>query len=148
MIFKKFQLTLSKRRVTCNGGSNPFHNEISIHTLQVEGDFLGPCIQVHRPISIHTLQAEGDAKAAESEKDLNISIHTLQAEGDGFSYVCKFLAGQFQSTPSKRRVTISSQRNSSMHSISIHTLQAEGDCLLHRFPDFLDNFNPHPPSGG
>ena len=56
-----------------------------------------------------------------------ISIHALREEGD--NEATKGLAedGQFQSTPSARRATVSSMTIGERVKISIHALREEGD---------------------
>ena len=56
--------------------------QISIHTLQAEGDKFYLPAKGHLHISIHTLQAEGDPDSSNFIPSQSISIHTLQAEGD------------------------------------------------------------------
>ena len=56
---------------------------ISIHTLRVEGDLLQVFYNLFRTISIHTLRVEGDASVIASVTlSAYISIHTLRVEGD------------------------------------------------------------------
>ena len=56
-------------------------------------------------ISIHTLRVEGDDDTHELVDETGISIHTLRVEGDNASSTNRLAFRQFQSTPSAWRVT-------------------------------------------
>ena len=56
-------------------------------------------------ISIHSLRVEGDLHPAHKVSFLRISIHSLRVEGDGTQGVLQRIEGLFQSTPSVWRET-------------------------------------------
>ena len=126
--FNGFQSTPSVWRVTVKiTYISPFDN-ISIHTLRVEGDSRGesdlPLLSPFQstPSVWRVTQAISDTSQA-----IQISIHTLRVEGDILDDTgcIDFL------------------------NISIHTLRVEGDVAESeiKYRD-LPNFNPHPPCGG
>ena len=78
-------------------------------------------------ISIHTFLAEGDRLPGIDSTGGHISIHTFLAEGDRLCLHDHDSAGQFQSTPSSRKVTASGEIDKHQFCISIHTFLAEGD---------------------
>ena len=79
-------------------------------------------------ISIHTLRVEGDEGLIYiSLCHTSISIHTLRVEGDVVQALAIILKQEFQSTPSVWRVTACVGLSYSTGEISIHTLRVEGD---------------------
>ncbi len=137
-------------RATGQSAQTDYDDEISIHTLRVEGDWSYDYIRSgtdanfnpHPPcggrrkntyylygantISIHTLRVEGDDYIDETSSHIEISIHTLRVEGDCAFGSYRRIKGKFQSTPSVWRATT----------------------VLHFITALLLNFNPHPPCGG
>ncbi len=149
----RFQSTPSAWRVTRGCRPNAQANEISIHTLRMEGDTsrrrwdcsprrfqstpsawrvtLAPVKhRLNKGISIHTLRMEGDAAEIPVPPVAVISIHTLRMEGDFFSSLVISRTVSFQSTPSAWRVTLNPELNVLIYVISIHTLRMEGDADL------------------
>jgi len=125
---KKFQSTPSGWRVTYQVVYNYLVNNISIHTLRVEGD---PCLfDFCSKVDLFQSTPSGwrvtPLLPCECSSRLPISIHTLRVEGDR-AYGCNpRQPTKFQSTPSGWRVT-TTIRNSINNN---------------------NNFNPHPPGGG
>ena len=68
-----------------------------------------------------------------------ISTHTLLAEGDSGVLLAFNSDFGFQPTPSSRRVTGKTSRNSRKSSISTHTLLAEGD---DKYGKYVVEINP------
>ena len=96
-------------------------------------------------ISIHTLCEEGDGKRfLRRYKLMLISIHTLCEEGDSNKHTGKTDNNRFQSTPSVKRVTLSTRTLKFSNLISIHTLCEEGDRILAKYRVFLPRFQSTP----
>ena len=145
----KFQSTPSSRKVTARLRRVSDICPISIHTFLAEGDASEFRLSAETaPISIHTFLAEGDPlwrmRYAVSSA---ISIHTFLAEGDYQKHPPRRLRGQFQSTPSSRKVTTSGTPSAYIQTISIHTFLAEGDSDATISPISVFYFNPHLPRG-
>ena len=81
-------------------------------------------------ISIHSLQVEGDIDDKAMNTAQVISIHSLQVEGDITHFKTANVILLFQSTPSKWRETAPRAVFFHFPSISIHSLQVEGDQAL------------------
>ena len=62
-----------------------------------------------------------------AEKTDSISTHTLRKEGDLPQQQVTRVSGQFQPTPSARRVTDRGTAGANQSAISTHTLRKEGD---------------------
>ena len=61
-----FLSTPSGWRATTINANCPGDDEISIHALRVEGDYINKLEETHRNISIHALRVEGDSKNGQS----------------------------------------------------------------------------------
>ena len=81
--------------------------EISIHSLRMEGDDHGVTSARINPISIHSLRMEGDYYNRAVRDPSKISIHSLRMEGDSktaqesvfhFAYPCTILQKRMQKT--------------------------------------------------
>ena len=105
---QRFQSTLSLRRAT---GVHPMVRyllSISIHALLAESDLFpryGDGGDVF--ISIHALLAESDGVSVQCRSKVVISIHALLAESDVAGLPVGLVSGEFQSTLSLRRATVS-----------------------------------------
>ena len=99
-------------------------------------------------ISIHSLRVEGDYKRFNYKNKHTISIHSLRVEGDRQTVIIIINNDLFQSTPSAWRETMNADTYKSCGKISIHSLRVEGD----RLPEIEEQgqryFNPLPPRGG
>ena len=80
-------------------------------------------------ISIHSLRMEGDGAYGRSYRRRNISIHSLRMEGDFLTISIVSRCSPFQSTPSAWRETICNGIWCGFIVISIHSLRMEGDIL-------------------
>ena len=125
---RRFQSTPSAWRETCV--IEIFHAPefISIHSLRMEGDFVGqfsiPRLYYFNPLPPHGGRLDIDRKLTDAEL---ISIHSLRMEGD-WNTCCEEIDNRlFQSTPSAWRETRHCSRNSTSNRISIHSLRMEGD---------------------
>ena len=104
----KFQSTPSAWRETCLTACTWQKNQISIHSLRMEGDVYKGGDTVSINISIHSLRMEGDLSPSGSWYAENIiSIHSLRMEGDSktaqesvfhFAYPCTILQKRMQKT--------------------------------------------------
>ena len=74
-----------------------------------------------------TIRKEGDANHFQNRHSSAISTHTLRKEGDIHTLFDIFWFGQFQPTPSARRVTTFIPKKVCLIIISTHTLRKEGD---------------------
>ena len=85
---------------------NAPRQDISIHSLRMEGDDALKLIKVIYRISIHSLRMEGDNIILHSIPVVAvISIHSLRMEGDPSPLHTRIMAFLFQSTPSAWRET-------------------------------------------
>ena len=147
-VHNTFQSTPSVWRETALVVTSGFGDDISIHSLRVEGDsdevglyftipvfqstpsvwretVLGWFLIKEKNISIHSLRVEGDSAYISISKKYLISIHSLRVEGDKIIDGYKNVDRLFQSTPSVWRET--------------HRAQTQHQ---------LTYFNPLPPCGG
>ena len=124
--FLLFQSTPSAWRETTEVREKPRTQNISIHSLRMEGD-----ISTHRTLS--------------SRRYFN----PLPPHGGRLYHLHPLYANSlFQSTPSAWRETICHQYFLSFVCISIHSLRMEGDSYCHFFTHSIRHFNPLPPHGG
>ncbi len=105
------------------------HLLISIHALREEGDrdfdiFLRRNIPNFYP---RPPRGGRPHQSRVQPPKNHISIHALREEGDGQFYATTDQKSLFLSTPSARRATRTSCRNSLDCRISIHALREEGD---------------------
>ena len=100
---------------------------ISIHSLRMEGDQIKTYPVTEGEISIHSLRMEGDHEKRWFHVGKGISIHSLRMEGDRetLHVINDYIL--FQSTPSAWRETSMPLIMSLLHQISIHSLRMEGD---------------------
>ena len=124
----EFQSTPSAWRETSPGRIDRQHDDISIHSLRMEGDEkfgekIGECID----ISIHSLRMEGDCVFVVIYK-LMLYFNPLPPHGGrrGKKYRV-FVERKFQSTPSAWRETDRRFSSVFLDGISIHSLRMEGD---------------------
>ena len=122
-----FQSTPSAWRETPPDKPEQPAEEISIHSLRMEGDFI-TCthytpIRYFNPLPPHG----GRPIADNSDPAFSISIHSLRMEGDGAVIGTLGNWAVFQSTPSAWRETGGSVESSMRLIISIHSLRMEGD---------------------
>ena len=99
-------------------------------------------------ISIHSLRVEGDAFFVFLCQPHSISIHSLRVEGDYHKRSRASRVSAFQSTPSVWRETFYTRPNYHKQSISIHSLRVEGDSYRIFVKGAGMYFNPLPPCGG
>ena len=125
-------------------------NDISIHSLRMEGDTILFYTLKTSEISIHSLRMEGDRRVPViTPQPCGISIHSLRMEGD------RELP---DAVPAARRISIHSLRMEGdlgvflVHAlelgISIHSLRMEGDLTFSIWSIDSAHFNPLPPHGG
>ena len=103
---------------------------ISIHSLRMEGDGHSQKNTPTFNISIHSLRMEGDGRGVHVLLGQLISIHSLRMEGDDDKQLRVPSMTLFQSTPSAWRETQQNQKQSPPGTISIHSLRMEGDWQL------------------
>ena len=102
-----FQSTPSAWRETETAHVHQFCDDISIHSLRMEGDTRGKHFFFRNSISIHSLRMEGDGEEKPVETPTeDISIHSLRMEGDVDLSETTDLTCAFQSTPSAWRETL------------------------------------------
>ena len=162
-----FQSTLSMRRATnrpCEIRSHvpPFQSTLSMRRATHHA----PSDRPTAPISIHALHEESDPSMRRACWRLRISIHALHEESDTCA-TWLMIIGEFQSTLSMRRATISQskvipslefQSTLSMRratystsyvrdnaAISIHALHEESDLSQRSTRPAHSDFNPRSP---
>ena len=151
----KFQSTPSAWRETHINGVLFVENDISIHSLRMEGDHRLRELEQQRrdfnplpphggrpifPIPQHTYHLFQSTPSAWRETqetgdetpETYISIHSLRMEGDLYHLHPLYANSLFQSTPSAWRETNSSSCSIRRQFISIHSLRMEGDPLRWR----------------
>ena len=123
-------------------------NDISIHSLRMEGD-----IKETPKTSMKSFQSTPSAWRETIGVVETVTpiwdFNPLPPHGGRRTFLLMLLLHRtFQSTPSAWRETdrIHDGRNS--EAISIHSLRMEGDEFLHTIPAFCGHFNPLPPHGG
>ncbi len=108
-----------------------------------------PHLRTPQEISIHSLRMEGDVSAPDCIVVSAISIHSLRMEGDNGFKAVQTVATAFQSTPSAWRETYAKQREK-IRENHFNPLPPHGGRLPSASLDTLCriNFNPLPPHGG
>ena len=127
-----------------------YNHIISIHALREEGD-----LESHRSegaavrISIHALREEGDDHIRRLNRHHAISIHALREEGDIEAYIKPLGLRLFLSTPSARRATLLTVRNSSpMRYFYPRPPRGGRPPQTRRRTPPTSDFYPRPPRGG
>ena len=129
-INNRFQSTPSAWRETNQGQPLDTDQQISIHSLRMEGDQ-----QTTAPISLAIYFNPLPPHGGRRQPFLclfvrsRISIHSLRMEGDTHKDRRLFIFCGFQSTPSAWRETLYPSINSPAEGISIHSLRMEGDAI-------------------
>ena len=99
-------------------------------------------------ISIHSLRMEGDGHSQKNTPTFNISIHSLRMEGDYTSTEVKARYNDFNPLPPHGGRPKTDPKKHTYQQISIHSLRMEGDgnewCIFCK----QKYFNPLPPHGG
>ena len=78
-------------------------------------------------VSIHAFREEGDTTWHDVLVVVDVSIHAFREEGDYFQVALSQPVIWFQSTPSGRKATRSSNGVPYVSSVSIHAFREEGD---------------------
>ena len=99
-------------------------------------------------ISIHSLRMEGDTTLDSFSNHLSISIHSLRMEGDFFTFWNQSSNTHFNPLPPHGGRPSLIRELSSRIDISIHSLHTEGDDKKSIIQSECKNFNPLPPHGG
>ena len=123
-----FLSTPSGWRATTINANCPGDDEISIHALRVEGDYINKLEETHRNISIHALRVEGDLLFVVFEQLFGAFLST--PSGWRATLPIDWYGGadlSFLSTPSGWRATAYAGRHWLPQVISIHALRVEGD---------------------
>ena len=125
-----FQSTPSAWRETYVRTQLPGYEEISIHSLRMEGDIRFDEILNPKWAFQSTPSAwrETFCPIVKLNQD-SISIHSLRMEGDAKESTQYANVQAFQSTPSAWRETGKKKDDSSEDDISIHSLRMEGDII-------------------
>ncbi len=127
-------------------------NNISIHSLRVEGDSTGGLCRECAAISIHSLRVEGDPAPSGAGGGIAISIHSLRVEGDSGRIRPPLPAADFNPLPpcgGRHNALFCAVQSTDFNplppcggrpnerivqhprrSISIHSLRVEGDFVL------------------
>jgi len=170
--FAVFQSTPSVWRETADVRFPAAPNQISIHSLRVEGDrnrfsrsrtqsLFQSTPSVWREtcsnssstlnsssISIHSLRVEGDDTVPTGQQSPQISIHSLRVEGDAATNTGYQSAATFQSTPSVWRETLTIISIILPYIFQSTPSVWRETILLSIFCHHFVYFNPLPPCGG
>ena len=123
-------------------------DQISIHSLRMEGDRCDDLVYGVLCISIHSLRMEGDTTEKEPAQEITDFNPLPPHGGRPCWYLLPWRRMQFQSTPSAWRETLRDRPIRQTDVISIHSLRMEGDHRHIRHLWRLIYFNPLPPHGG
>ena len=124
----RFLSTPSARRATETGAMSVTPINISIHALREEGDAtIEQRLQSMVDISIHALREEGDPACGAGCARRGDFYPRPPRGGRRDGHTGCHKARVFLSTPSARRATPQSQRQTQTMEISIHALREEGD---------------------